>query len=55
MASQLANFLEAAGIEQARNPLAHGELAFSMVSRNRLRTAARLRESAPAVDLLDFQ
>ena len=49
------DFLKTAGVEQARDALAYSEFALGMVSRNRIRTAAILRESAPAVDLLDFR
>jgi len=55
VARQLADFLKTAGVKQARDALAHGELALGMVSRSRIRTAALLRQPAPAVDLLDIR
>jgi hypothetical protein len=54
-ARELADFLEAAGIKQARDALAHGELAFGMVARDRLRPAARLGHAAATVDLVYFR
>jgi hypothetical protein len=49
------DFLKTAGVEQARDALAYSEFALGTVSRYRIRTAALLRQPAPAVDFLDIR
>src|SRR5262249_35080721 len=54
MAGELADFLKAAGIQQSGDALAHGELAFGVVPRHRLGSAAGFRQASPTVKLLDL-